>query len=49
MASGEFIGVLNSTRPKYMKGAADLTIRRRLLLAMLRKPLSVSKVMPSKP
>jgi len=37
MASGEFIGVLNSTRPKYMKGAADLTIRRRLLLSLLRK------------
>lgn len=37
MPSGEFIGVLNSTRPKYMKGAADLTIRQRLLLALMRK------------
>ena len=37
MASGEFIGVINATRPKYMKGASDLTIRQRLLLAMLRR------------
>lgn len=37
MASGEFIGVINATRPKYMKGASDLTIRQRLLLSMLRR------------
>ena len=33
----EWIGIVNSTRPKYMKGASDLTIRKRLLLAMLQK------------
>lgn len=37
MPSGEFIGVINATRPKYMKGASDLTIRSRLLLSLLRK------------
>ena len=35
--SDEWIGVINSTKPYYMKGASDLTIRRRLFLAMLRK------------
>lgn len=37
MASNEFIGVINATMPKYLKGASDLTIRSRLLLAMLRR------------
>lgn len=35
--SDEWIGVINTTKPNYMKGASDLTIRRRLFLAMLRK------------
>lgn len=33
----EWIGVIQSTAPKYMKGAQDLTMRNRLLLAMLQK------------
>lgn len=33
----EWIGIINSTKPKYMKGASDLTIRSRLILSMLRK------------
>lgn len=33
----EWIGVINTTRPKYLKGASDLTLRKRLLLAMLKK------------
>jgi hypothetical protein len=33
----EWIGIVNTTRARYMKGASDLTIRKRLLLAMLRK------------
>jgi len=32
----EWIGIVNTTRPRYMKGASDLTLRSRLLLAMLR-------------
>ena len=32
----EWIGIIETTRHKYMKGASDLTIRKRLLLAMLR-------------
>lgn len=32
-----WLGIINSTKPNYMKGASDLTIRRRLFLAMLRK------------
>ena len=35
--SDEWIGIIHSTMPKYLKGASDLTIRKRLLLAMLRK------------
>ncbi len=35
--SDEWIGVINTTKPAYMKGASDLTIRRRLFLSMLRK------------
>ncbi|NLX55058.1 MAG: phage major capsid protein [Planctomycetaceae bacterium] len=35
--SDEWVGIANSTRPKYMKGASDLTIRRRYLLARLRQ------------
>jgi hypothetical protein len=35
--SDEWIGVIHSTRAKYMKGASDLTIRKRLLLSMLKK------------
>lgn len=33
----EWIGIINSTRHKYMKGASDLTLRKRLLLAMLKR------------
>lgn len=33
----EWIGIIETTRHKYMKGASDLTLRKRLLLAMLKK------------
>ncbi len=33
----EWVGIAHSTKPDYMKGASDLTIRNRLLLAMLKK------------
>ena len=33
----EWIGIINTTRHKYMKGASDLTLRKRLLLAMMKK------------
>ena len=33
----EWIGIIETTRHKYMKGASDLTMRKRLLLAMLKK------------
>lgn len=33
----EWIGIVNTTRDKYLKGASNLTLRKRLLLAMLRK------------
>lgn len=33
----EWIGVIQSTAPKYMKGAVDLTMRNRLILAMIQK------------
>jgi hypothetical protein len=35
--SDEWIGVINTTTPKYMKGASDLTIRKRLFFAMLKR------------
>ena len=35
--SDEWIGVINTTKPAYMKGASDMTIRRRLFLAMLKR------------
>lgn len=35
--SDEWIGVIKTTTPKYMKGASDMTIRKRLFLAMLKK------------
>lgn len=35
--SDEWIGVINTTTPKYMKGASDMTIRKRLFLAMLQR------------
>lgn len=35
--SDEWIGVINTTKPAYMKGASDLTIRRRLFLSMLKR------------
>lgn len=38
----EWIGVINTTTPQYMKGASDLTIRKRLLLAMLKKRGKIS-------
>lgn len=34
--SDEFIGVIHATRPRYMKGASDMTLRRRLFLAKLK-------------
>lgn len=34
MPSSEFVGILNSTMPRYMKGASDLTRRSRLLLSL---------------
>lgn len=33
----EWIGVINTTRAAYMKGASDMTLRKRLLLAYLKK------------
>ena len=33
----EWVGIIHTTRPHYMKGASDLTMRKRLLLAMLKK------------
>jgi hypothetical protein len=33
----EWVGIAHSTRAKYMKGASDLTLRQRLLLALLKK------------
>ena len=33
----EWIGIIETTRHKYLKGASDLTIRKRLLLAMLQR------------
>lgn len=33
----EWAGVINTTAPKYLKGAADNTIRERLLLSLLKK------------
>lgn len=33
----EWVGVINTTAPKYLKGAVDSTIRKRLLLSMLEK------------
>lgn len=33
----EWIGIIETTRHKYMKGASDLTMRKRLLLSLLRK------------
>jgi hypothetical protein len=35
--SDEWIGVINTTKPQYMKGASDLTIRKRLFFSMLKK------------
>lgn len=35
--SDEWIGVINTTKPAYMKGASDLTQRKRLLFAMLKR------------
>lgn len=33
----EWVGIATTTKPKFMKGASDLTIRKRLILAMLRR------------
>lgn len=33
----EWIGIIETTRHKYMKGASNMTLRKRLLLAMLRQ------------
>lgn len=33
----EWIGIVNTTKPKYMKGASDLTLRSRLLLALFKR------------
>ena len=35
--SDEWVGIANTTRPKYMKGASDLTLRSRYLLARYRQ------------
>jgi hypothetical protein len=35
--SDEWIGIVSTTMPKYTKGASDMTLRKRLLLAMLQK------------
>ena len=35
--SDEWVGIANTTKPKFMKGASDLTIRSRYLLARLRQ------------
>ena len=40
--SDEWIGIINTTKPNYMKGASDLTIRKRLFLAMLRRKGKIS-------
>lgn len=37
MASDAWVGIVKTTAPKYMKGASDMTIRRRLLLSMLKR------------
>lgn len=37
MSNDNWIGTINTTRSRYLKGASDLTIRKRLLLAMLKK------------
>ncbi len=37
MPSTEWVGIVNTTAPKYMKGAVDNTIRKRLTLSMLKK------------
>jgi hypothetical protein len=39
--SDEWTGVVKAVAPKYLKGAEDLTIRRRLVLAMLEKRGSI--------
>lgn len=33
----EWIGLISATKPKFMKGASDMTMRKRLLLAFLQK------------
>lgn len=40
--SDEWIGVVKTTTPKYMKGASDMTIRKRLFLAMLKRKGKIS-------
>jgi len=35
--SDEWIGVINTTKPQYVKGASDSTIRRRLFFSMLKR------------
>lgn len=35
--SDEWVGIAHSTKPRYMKGASDLTKRKRLFLAMLNR------------
>jgi hypothetical protein len=37
MSTDNWIGLIHSTRPKYAKGASDMTVRARLRLSMLRK------------
>lgn len=35
--SDEWIGVINTTKPAYMKGASDMTVRKRLFFSMLKR------------
>lgn len=37
MAADEWVGIVETTMPKFMKGASDMTMRKRLLLAQAQK------------
>jgi len=40
--SDEWIGIIHTTKPKYMKMASDMTVRRRLFLAMFKRKGSIT-------
>lgn len=42
MASNEWIGVIATTAPRYLKGAEDLTMRKRLILARIKNAGRIS-------